>query len=342
MKKKLFLSFLLLLPCFAQDSYNIGVLFWSMNIGGQVAMREGLEREAKNINELAAKENKPSVNLITYVAGDGEKGISNQIKQFYALIEKKPDAIIVQPTDNAALVEPLLAANKQKIPVVAYDQYISEGKLVSYVTSDNFQAGYLGGEYIADMYSGKKTLSLVLVEYPHVSSTVERVEGFLQALKDQNISYNIIKTYQAVEPESGKIAGKQIVKDFKDNPPDVVFCVNDGGGYSVAKVLEENKVDTDLVTIDGYEKSVEIIRNNGVIKIDSAQFCGDMGSMALKVTYDYLNGKEVPKKVLIPAFPITFDNYQLYKGWLGEPPLIYKKAWRSKTPVWTYRYKEKH
>lgn len=342
MKKQVLLFFLLFVTCFAKDSYRIGVLYWSMNIEGQVAMRQGLEREAAAINKMAGGQGNSVVELLPYVAGDDETGIENQIKQFYNLIEKKPDLIIVQPTDNAALAKPLQKANKENIPVIAYDQYISGGKLVSYITSDNFQAGYLGGEYMAHLYKNKRSLSVILIEYPHVSSTVERVEGFLQALHDRNMTYNIIKTYKAVEPVSGKKAGEAIARDFKDSPPDVVFCVNDGGGYAVAKELEKNRVDTDIVTIDGYEKSVEIIRQGGIIKIDSAQFCGDMGATALRTAYDYLQGKQVPKKILIPAFPVTHDNHELYKGWLGDPPKIFEKPWESKTSVWRYEYKETH
>jgi ABC-type sugar transport system substrate-binding protein len=35
--------------------YKIGVLYWSMNIPGQVAMRAGLEAEARRLDEDASK-----------------------------------------------------------------------------------------------------------------------------------------------------------------------------------------------------------------------------------------------------------------------------------------------
>jgi ribose transport system substrate-binding protein len=147
-------------------------------------MRKGLEKEAAAINSRAASSGKPSVKLITRVAGDGYTGIENQIKQMNEIIKSGVDIIIVQPTDNAALAEPLRAANRAGIPVVAYDQYISGGTLAAYRTSDNYQAGYLDGEYIASKFPAGKEIKVVLVEYPHVSSTVERVNGFLDALKD--------------------------------------------------------------------------------------------------------------------------------------------------------------
>ena len=190
----------------AEKTFKVGVLYWSSNIPGQVAMRKGLEKEAAAINRKASASGKPKIKLIPRVAGDGPAGIENQIKQMNEIIKSGVDIIIVQPTDNAALAEPLRAANRAGIPVVAYDQYISGGTLAAYRTSDNYQAGYLDGEYIASRFPERKKISLILVEYPHVSSTVERVNGFLDALKENGREFRVMKSYTAVEPVSGKKA----------------------------------------------------------------------------------------------------------------------------------------
>ena len=187
------LSVILSANIFASD-FTVGVLYWSMNIQGQVVMRKGLEREANLINAKAKANKKKKVKLITRVGGDGVAGIENQIKQMDELIKMKVDIIIVQPCDNAALSSSLKKANMLGIPVVAYDQYISSGKLAAYRTSDNYQAGYLDGEVIASKYNKKELVKLILVEYPHVSSTVERVNGFLDALKKYSINYKVLKT----------------------------------------------------------------------------------------------------------------------------------------------------
>lgn len=343
MKRVVTLTIFLLSLLYSKDSFNIGVLYWSMNIGGQVAMRDGLETELEKINKQALKTGKPAINYTYYVAGDGEEGIERQITQFYELISKKPDIIIVQPTDNAALVKPLLEANKKKIPVIAYDQYISAGKLLSFITTDNYQAGYLNGEFMANYFDKKTAIDIILVEYPHVSSTVDRVEGFLDALRDLGKDYKIVKTYEAVEPKSGKEAGEAIVSDIKNGlKVDMIFTVNDGGGYYVVEELNRAGIkDIAVATIDGDEKSVEIIKNGGIIKIDSAQFCGQMGALALKEAYNYLLGNKVSKSILIPPFPVTKDSLLFYNGWSGEPPNSYTKKWFSHTPVWTYELKRR-
>lgn len=312
---------------------EVGALYWSMNIPGQVAMRKGIEAELARINNTS---DSPTLRLTAHVAGDDASGIERQIAQMNALVDSGVDIIIVQPTDNAALTAPLRRANRLGIPVIAYDQYISGGKLTAYLTSDNYQAGYLNGEYIAHLFDDTRTIQLILVEYPHVSSTVERVNGFLDALGERKQPYRILRTYTAVEPVSGKVAGESILRDFSEkNSVDVVFTVNDGGGLAVVDALAAAGRDEIVVaTIDGDPASIENIEKGRLTRIDCAQFCGALGAEAMKAAHQVLEGESVPAHTLIPVFPITVETRSQYDGWMGPIPPSFKKPWPSKDPVW--------
>lgn len=333
------LNFSMVAHAQTQKIWRIGVLYWSATIPGQVAMRKGLEQEVENINKAAKLKNEPLIELQIEVAGDGADGITRQIGQMQKMIASKPDAIIVQPTDNAALAEPLRAANQADIPVIAYDQYISGGKMAAYVTSNNRQAGYLGGEYIASIFlEGKKLqpLQLVLVEYPLVSSTVERLNGFLDALHDYGINYKILKTYRAVEPVEGKKVGESILRDFPTkNSIDVIFTVNDGGGLAVVDVLQHaGRNEIAIATVDGDPASVKNIREKKLTRIDAAQFCGPLGAAAAATTYAILKGEKVHSPVLVPTFPITQETLAIYPGWEGPIPIEFQKPWPAKQTLW--------
>jgi ribose transport system substrate-binding protein len=329
-------SFVSLAADVAQEPYRVGVLYWSMNIQGQVVMRKGLEAEGDRINAAARQHGLRGVELATEVAGDGDEGVERQIRQMRAMIASRPDVIIVQPTDNAALAAPLREANAAGIPVVAYDQYISGGRLAAYVTSDNRQAGYLDGEYLAARFSGPEPLRLVLVEYPLVSSTVERVNGLLDALRDHGKRFHILKTYQAVEPVSGRAAGEAILRDFPErNSIDAVFTVNDGGGLAVVDVLAKaGRDEIAIATIDGDPRSVDNIRARRLTIIDSAQFCGPLGAAAMKAAYAVVRHQPVPQQILVPAFPITLETLDRYPGWMGPIPAPFKKPWTARQPMW--------
>jgi len=341
MAAKFLFIFLLALICATPASvsargFRIGVLYWSANIPGQIAMRKGLEDEAARINKAAARSGRPSIRLDVRVAGDGPEGIDNQVRQMNELVAARLDLIIVQPTDNAALAEPLRAANKAGIPVVAYDQYISGGTLAAYRTSDNYQGGFLDGEYICSLFPEGKELRLILVEYPHVSSTVERVNGFLDALHESNRRYTVLRSYSAVEPVSGKKAASDLLRDFpKRGDVDVVFTVNDGGGLAVVQALADaGRDEIRIATIDGDPASVANIRSGRLTVVDAAQFAGPLGAETMKTAYSLLTGGKPPYHALVPVFPITRETLKLYPGWQGPIPTEFTKPWKSRTPIW--------
>ena len=118
------------------------------------------------------------------------------------------------------------------------------------------------------------------------------------------------KSYEAVEPVGGKKAGQEILKDFPEkNSVDVIFIINDGGGISIAKELIAAKRDEIIhVTVDGDPESVSLIKNKKVTRVDSAQFCAEMGRQVAQVAWDYLAGNKYPKKVLVPVFPISVET----------------------------------
>ncbi len=329
LKRFLFiLSLLCPLLCQAaaeKKTYRVAALYWSMNIEGQVAMRKGLEEQVSAINKAGAIE----IKLSPFIAGDGDEGIKKQIDQMNKAVAQKFDLIIIQPTDNAALSKALKRANKVGIPVVAYDQYIVDGELASFITSNNYQAGALAGEYIGSLYQNESEIKIVLVDYPNVSSTIDRVQGFFDALKEQKQKYRVIGNFEAVEPVGGRIAGEQILKHFPNkNSIDVVFTINDGGGLPVADALyKAGRNEVKIATIDGDPKSVENIKNSKLTVIDSAQFCAEIGRESARQAANVLQGKSVSKKVLVPTFPVTKETLSLYPGWMGTVPKSFAKPW---------------
>jgi ribose transport system substrate-binding protein len=350
--RHLVLTVLLLIfadPLVASDSKRpavadkkIGVLYWSMSIPGQVVMRQGLEAQAEEINRQARARGEAGVSLTVRVAGDGPEGMERQITQFFELIGLELDAIIVQPTDNAALAAPLRDANRLNVPVIAYDQYISGGRLTAYTTSDNRQAGYLDGEYLAGLFPNRQEVRLILVEYPHVSSTVERLNGFLDGLRDYDQQFRILNTYIAVQPEEGRLAGEQILKDYPEpGSVDAIFTVNDGGGLSLVDVLARAGRDEIVVaTIDGDPKSIENIRAGRLTRIDTAQFCGALGATAMQLAYDVVLGRSVPSQTLVPVFPVTRETLSRYPGWQGKIPNPFEKPWNAIDPIWSGMLRE--
>jgi ribose transport system substrate-binding protein len=171
-------------------------------------------------------------------------------------------------------------------------------------------------------FADKTSIKLILVEYPRVSSTVERLNGFLDALRDHGQAYQILKTYEAVEPVAGQLAGKQILRDFPARGSvDAIFSVNDGGGLSVVDALAQ-------------AGRTQNIRKRRLTHIDTAQFCGPLGAEALKAAYAIATGKPTPKQSLVPVFPVTRETLSRYPGWGGPIPEKFTKPWVARNPAW--------
>lgn len=313
-------------PAASAAPYTIGVVYWSMAIPGQVAMRHGLEQEA---SRLSRQHPARPVRLLPAVGGEGDRGIQNQLNAMYRFIGKRPNAIILQPIDSAALSRPVQVANHVGIPVLAYDQYVLDGRLASFVTSNNWLAGYLDGEYLVHRFGDpREPLRLVIVEFPYVSSTIERVEGLLDAFHEAKRSYRIVARYEAVEPQAGRVAGEAILRNHPPGTIDAVFCVNDGGGVAVMEALKRaGRRDVVMATVDGDPRMVAEIRRGGIVGIDTAQFMGQLGAQSMAWTYRMLEGKRVPRQVLLTVFPITRENLDAYPGWNGAVPEIIRKPW---------------
>jgi ribose transport system substrate-binding protein len=184
--------------------------------------------------------------------------------------------------------------------------------------------------------SAEKEIRLVLVEYPHVSSTVERVNGFLDALAQRNRKYKILKSYCAVEPVGGQKAAQDMLKDFPEpGSIDVIFTVNDGGGLNVVRGLKAaGRNEIMIATIDGDPDSVENVKAGNLTVIDAAQFCGPLGAEAMKAAFAILKGSPPPYHALVPVFPVTRETLAAYPGWMGPIPADFQKPWNSVDSTW--------
>lgn len=318
-----FLSVILFLQSsVAATTWNVPVLYWSMKIEGQVAMRKGFEEEVQKFNSLGADK----INLQSYVAGEGRRGVLNQTLQMDEALKGNPHVIVIQPTDNSALARGLQQANIKGIPVIAYDQYIVNGNLASFLSSDNYQGGRDNGDYIDKTFEKGKMIRVVVFEYPRVSSTMDRVDGFFDALRSHDRNFKVLKRYEAVDPSSGDVAARQFLKDFPDKGSvDLILTVNDGGGISIVKYLwEKKRTEIKHATFDGDPESVENIKNKRLTIIDSAQFCAELGRETARALISYLQKSRIAPKVLVPTFPVTLQTFKDYPGWMGRPTSVQK------------------
>ena len=143
--------------------------------GFYVTMHHGAQAAAKAV----------SAELI--YQGAAEWNVSLQVPVLDAVIAKKPDAIMIAPTDKVQLVAPLKKAHDAGIPIVCVDTFIGTGVFqtgsgdadfpIAYVASDNVLGGRMAARALAKAINEKGKVYVSNVK-PGVSTTDQREEGF--------------------------------------------------------------------------------------------------------------------------------------------------------------------
>ncbi len=123
---------------------TLTVLALSMVATGALAQVVGVswsnfQEERWKTDEAAIKAQLAKLGA-TYVSADAGGSPEKQLADIDSLISKGAKALIVLAMDKDAILPAINKANKQKIPVVAYDRLI-EAPGVFYITFDNMEVG---------------------------------------------------------------------------------------------------------------------------------------------------------------------------------------------------------
>ena len=79
-----------------------------------------------------------------------------QVAEIENAVGRGASGIVLAPLDDAAMVAPVSAAMRQKIPVVIIDSGLKGDDYVSFVATDNEVGGRLGGEKLAALLGGTR------------------------------------------------------------------------------------------------------------------------------------------------------------------------------------------
>src|SRR6202043_173005 len=145
-----------------------------------ITMRKGAEAAAKDLGVTLVFQGASDFNPVT------------QVPVLNAIIGRKPDAILIGPTDKGQLVGPLKKAVDSGIPVITVDTFIGDGHYqtgsgdadfpLSYIASDNILGGEIAAKALAKAIGDKGKVYVSNVK-PNISTTDQREQGFKQEMK---------------------------------------------------------------------------------------------------------------------------------------------------------------
>ena len=223
-----------------------------------------------------------------------------------AVAAKKPDAVLVAPTDTKAMFAPIkqLADNGSKVVLV--DTTLDQPQMaVSQISSDNEGGGKQAAQTLAKLIGGKGKVFVNNVQ-PGISTTDARAKGFEEGAKAAGLTY---LGQQFNNDDPAKAAA--IVKSVLARNPDLkgIFATNLFGAEGAASGLRQagklGKVK--IVGFDAGPKQVQDLKQ-GIVQALIAQKPADIGAQGVQQAYAALTGKPTKKEIGTGFVSLTKDN----------------------------------
>ena len=176
-------------------------------------------------------------------------------------VQKKATGILVDVTDPGLLKEGIEKAVAAGIPVITIDSDAPASKRLFFIGTNNYQAGLVGGQRLAQELKGKG--NVVVFTMPDQPNLQERLNGYKAALgRTPEIKITRVVDIQG-DPRIAFDTTTQIVGKERDKV-DAFVCLEAQSGKEVAGVLNSYKVagktvmamDTDPETLDWIQKGV--------------------------------------------------------------------------------------
>ena len=213
--------------------------------------------------------------------------------QVETLISKKVDVIVITPVDSFIIGESITKANKAGIPVITTDtaNMSEKGKVISHITSDNFQGGKLAAKLLARSikYKGKA----VILSLPTIESCIERVKGFKKAIE----IYPDIEVLDELPVKADRKETEAIVQKILQEKKviDGIFAVSDELILGALKAVESKKISKEIMLV-GYDAIPEVRTAiaDGRIYADVRQFPIKIGQETIKIINEHFEGIKVP------------------------------------------------
>jgi ribose transport system substrate-binding protein len=239
--------------------------------------------------------------------------LAKQTSQIEDFITKKVDLILLNAVDSKGIAGAVQEAKAAGIPVIAVD-VAADGGVDSVVTSDNYQAGKIAGEYVIKRLNGKGNIAII--DGPPVSAVTDRIKGFEDAIKNSGIKI-IAKQNGEGNREKALSVAENILQANPKGSINAIFAINDPEGLGV-KIAQEQAGRQDeffIVGVDGAPEASQALKEKKSFAATSAQHPDEMMKKALEIGKKVLDGQKVDKLVKVPVELVTQDNVDSYKGW---------------------------
>jgi len=233
-----------------------------------------------------------------------ETDVSRQIQIVESMVARHVDGLAVAPAERRALVQPIVLATQKGIPVTVYDSGLDSPQYISFVATNNYEAGQLAARKLGALLNGKGKV-IALNHMPGSASSMDREQAFQTTIAQEFPGIHIVGSQYGMS-DRAKVLGA--AENLLTAHPDVngMFASAESSSVGAALALKARKL-SGKVRFVAFDSSPDLIQDleDGTIDALIAQDPFQIGYKAVQSVAEKLAGKNPPKKIDLSAVVIT-------------------------------------
>ena len=236
-----------------------------------------------------------------------ETAFSRQIEIVEAMINSRVDGLVLAPSEATALVGAVERANRENIPVTIFDSAINSDNYVSFVASNNREAGITAAHTLADLLGGAGDV-VVVKNVAGSASTMEREAGFEETIASK---YPGIRIVDFKYCQSDRAVALAVTENMLTAHPDLdgMFASGEAETVGAAKALR-NRGLVEQVKLVGFDWTYTLEEDfrEGVIRALVVQDPFEIGRRAVQTVLAAIRGETPPKRIDTATHVVTLQN----------------------------------
>lgn len=239
-----------------------------------------------------------------------ESDIARQIQILDSMVARRVDGIAIAACERKALVDPVERAVAAGIPVTVFDSGIDSTRYMSFIATDNVEAGRIAARELAEMLAGRGKVAMIL-HAPGSFSTMDREQGFEEVMAREFPGITIVARQFAMSDRARAMAAAENILTAH---PDLggLFASTEPSASGIALALKSRNLAGRIrfVGFDWSEAMLEDLRA-GVLDAIVVQDPFRMGFEAVKSLAEKIEGREPPKRLDLPARLVRAADLEL-------------------------------
>lgn len=236
---------------------------------------------------------------------DGQADIAKQISQAEDLIAKQVDVIILNPQDADGSAQVLDLASDADIPVIEVNTETTRTDYVSFIGSDDRQAGEIMGNFVMEqlgadggqyaILEGEMGQSAQLLRYEGLENTILANEAF-DCAATLSANWSRDEAMATTEDWLGKYA------DLK-----AIICENDDMSMGALQAAESQNRELVIIGTDAIPDALQAVKD-GRLSGTVLQDANTQASTSVDVAVKIAKGEDAETRYDVPFQLITIDN----------------------------------